>query len=139
MIRQWRQILFALWLLSQTLGFALPALSSVVGEEVPPCLVWEQSQAASHSYAASFRSGLVYDAEFSPATTQGLSDPAGTVPTIPAYDSGSVSTVQTAGAPRAPPVAEVGFVAAKGAPEATGFLGSKGFELKNGSSTFSVE
>jgi len=109
----WKTTWFCVWILSQTQGFALPAMPSVVGEEVPPCLVWEQSQGGNNGYDAGFQSGLGYDAEFLPATTQGLNDPVGTVPTIPAYDLCRIRTIQVAGAPRAPPVAEVGFLAAK--------------------------
>ena len=112
----WKTTWFCVWLLSQTQGFALPAMPSVVGEEVPPCLVWEQSQGGNNGYDAGFQSGLGYDAEFLPATTQGLNDPVGTVPTIPAYDPCPVSAIHVAGAPRAPPVAQVGFVAAKSGP-----------------------
>ncbi|WCJ57960.1 hypothetical protein NXS98_09485 [Fontisphaera persica] len=66
---------------------------------------------------------MVYDPEFPPATTQALSYPGGTVATIPAYDVCPVSTIQTAGAPRAPPVAEAGFLAAKGTANANRIAG----------------
>ncbi len=108
-------MLFALWLLSQTLGFGLPALSSVAEPEMPTCPPFEQRQAenATVVYDGRFLSRLVYDAESPPATTQALSEPAGTVPTIPAYGTCPISTIQFAAAPRAPPIAEAGFVAAK--------------------------
>lgn len=107
--------MFALWLLSQTLAFALPALSSVAERESPTCAAFEQCQAENDKivYDGCSLSCLAYDAEFPFATTQGSNDPFGTVPTIPGYVSGSNPSTRIAGAPRAPPVAEVGFVAAE--------------------------
>jgi len=118
MIVYWKALLFAFWLVSQALGFALPALSSVAERQLPTCPAYEQCQAGNTKvvYDACSLSCLVYDAESPPATTQGLSDPVGTVPTITAYDLCRIRTIQVAGAPRAPPVAEARFVAAKTAP-----------------------
>lgn len=109
----WKTLWLALWLLSQTLSFALPAQSSAAEREMPPCPVWERSRAGNHGYDSGFQSWLGCDTEFPPGTTQGLGDLAGTLPTILAYDLGWVSSIRTAGAPRAPTVAEAGFVAAE--------------------------
>lgn len=108
-------MLLALWLLSQTLGLALPTLSSVVQRESPFSPAGEEREAgnANVAYDACSLTCLVYDAESPPAKTHGLGDCVGTVPTIPAYDSCLVSAISVAGTPRAPPVAQVGLVAAK--------------------------
>jgi len=42
----WKAMLYALWLLSQTLALALPALSSVAELQTPPCPAREQTGAA---------------------------------------------------------------------------------------------
>ena len=75
---------------------------------------WTQNQPADHDYDAGFQSGLNYDAGLPFVTKEGLSDTVGTVPTIFAYDSWSVSTIRVSGAPRAPPVGRTGFLAAEG-------------------------
>ncbi len=110
----WKTLWLALWLLSQTLGFARPALSSVAEQGLPFCPAGEEREAGNANFAddAGSVSCVVYDAESAPATPQALSVPVGAVAT-PAYDSNPVSSMRTAGAPRTPPVAKVGFVAAK--------------------------
>lgn len=106
--------LLLVWLLSCTLGFVVPAVSSLADQEMPPVPGWGQVQPGNHAYDAGFKSGLDHDAELPSVTTERLNDLACTVPTIPAYDTWLLSTIRTVGVPRAPPVADVGFVAANG-------------------------
>lgn len=126
-------MLLALWLLSQTLGFALPAPPSVAEREMPPCLVWEQSQAGNHGYDAGFQSSLAWDPELASAAMAGWSDMGIPMQATPGYDCVPVSLYRKAGSPRAPPVEKAGFLAAEtgasrlrlnvfGEGEARGFL-----------------
>jgi len=58
----WKGTLLVLWLLSQTLGFALPARSNVAGQASPQHVARGQSQPGNHGYDGGFASfGDNYD------------------------------------------------------------------------------
>jgi len=117
-----------LWLLSQTLGFALPARPSVAGQEVPLRVAWEQNQGGHHGYDAGSQSCVIYDAELTSATTDGFNDRAVTGPNIVDYDSCLVTTIRIVGSPRAPPVENSEFLAAKSGTQLARELGAAGEE-----------
>ena len=116
MNKYWKNILVTIWFLSLTLNFTLPALSSVAEREVPPCPVWERSQAGNHGYDSGFQSWLGYGTEFPLAVRADGSNWGIRTKATHSYNSAPVSTTQVTGAPRALPVAEVVFVAAKTLP-----------------------
>ena len=103
-----------LWLLSQTLGFALPARPCVAGQDLPRRVAWEQNQGGHHGYDTGYQSCVIYDAELPSVTTEDSIDLASAMPNSVGYDSYLVSTIRIAGAPRAPPVEDFGFLAVKG-------------------------
>lgn len=107
-------MLFALWLLSQAMGFALPALSSVAERDVPLQAAREQNQGGSHGYDAGSQSRVVYDAELPHRTTEGFGDFVAVAPTTPPDDLFSLATISVVGAPRTPPAENAGFPAAEG-------------------------
>jgi hypothetical protein len=111
----WKGMLLVLWLLSQTLGVAVSAVSSVADQGWPSVSGWEQVQPANHAYNTGMKACLDYDAELSSVTTEGLRDPVAMARTTPSYDSCSVSTIRIAGAHRAPPAAKAQFLAAESA------------------------
>jgi hypothetical protein len=103
---------FALWLLSMALGFAVPAVSSVVDQEVPSVLGWHQPQLGNHDYDADSQSCLVYDAELSSVPTKALRGLVGIVPRIRAYDTCPVSTIAVVCPPRVLPAEKAELLAA---------------------------
>ncbi len=50
----WKRVVFAPWLLTLMLGFAVAAASGGVRQELLPCLGWEQNQAGNHGHDAGF-------------------------------------------------------------------------------------
>ena len=111
-----KRIWLALWLLSQSLGFALPARPNVAGQDPPRRLAWEQNQGGHHGYDTGDQSCGIYAAELPSVTTENLIDRASAVPKSVGYDSCLVSTIRSVGGPRAPPAENFGSLAAKETP-----------------------
>ena len=111
-----KRIWLALWLLSQSLGFALPARPNVAGQDPPRRLAWEQNQGGHHGYDTGDQSCGIYAAELPSVTTENLIDRASAVPKSVGYDSYLVSTIRSVGGPRAPPAENFGSLAAKETP-----------------------
>jgi hypothetical protein len=63
-----KRMLLMFWLLSQALGFALPTLSSVPGQEAPLRVAWEQNQLGNHCYEGSSLPHVAYDAKLASVT-----------------------------------------------------------------------
>ncbi len=121
----WQEMLLALWLLSQTLGFALPALPPVADQEALRCPTWRQNQ-SSDGYDASSQTRLLYDAKLPAVTTGGLSDLVAEVQVTFGYDSVPVCSIRIVGPPRAPTIGKARFLAAKRGTMFSSELGSAG-------------
>ena len=59
----WNGLLLVVWLLSQSLSFALPASPKVAEWEGSPGTTWERAQPGSHAYDTRFPSYVGYDAD----------------------------------------------------------------------------
>lgn len=106
----------ALWLLSQTVIFALPAQLDAAVHVVPVVPAWDQGQPSNDGCDAGFQSGLDYDAGLASVATEGFRHPCGVVRAASDYDSAPVSIIPNASSPRAPPGGKAGFLAAKTGP-----------------------
>ena len=103
-----------LWLLSHTLGFALPALSWG-SEQVPPSsLEWEQGQPTSHGYDTGFKSCAFYDAVLPSVTTERLGYSVERVRTTLCYDFPSIASIPKTRSSLAPSVVVDRILAAEG-------------------------
>jgi len=107
-------MLLIVWLLSQTLGFILPSMSTVAKEEVLTWSSCDQNQLGNDGYDSGFLSCLVYDTEQPYGTTASLSDFVAIVQAAPAYDTAPVLTSRNTGSPRAQLYGRAQFFAAEG-------------------------
>lgn len=105
-------MLFALWLLSQTLGFALPTLSAGAGQELPRGLALEQTE-GSDGYNAGVQLFLAYDVQLPPAPPATCNDLGVAALATCGYDHSPIFPFRKVGCPRAPTDEKVKFLTAK--------------------------
>jgi hypothetical protein len=113
-------MLLIVWLLTQTLGFILPSMSTVAKEEVLTWSSCDQNQLGNDGYDSGFLSCLVYDTEQPYGTTASLSDFVAIVQAAPAYDTAPVLTSRNTGSPRAQLYGRAQFFAAENLPKVGG-------------------
>ena len=93
-----KSLLLVVWLISQTQGFALPALPKVAEWEGFLGRTWEGAQAVSHTYDGRFRPCVDYDAAASSVTTRIERDPATTLYSAGSFAYDACSTFAAKGA-----------------------------------------
>lgn len=105
--------LLVVWLMSQMLGFALPALPGVAEPEMLPCRAWEQTQSVNNAYDAGCRSPLAYDGELAVVAVARWSELDMLTQATPSYDCAPGFLFRKVDSHRAPPFGEGRFLAAK--------------------------
>lgn len=121
-----------LWLLSQMLGSALPALPVVAEPETLPCRAWEKTQSVNKAYDAGCRSPLAYDGELAEVAVARWSEFDILTQAAFSYDCAPSFLSRKVDSPRAPPFGEGRFLAPKNEvtaltkfyPENAGFAGA---------------
>lgn len=109
----WNSLVLVVWLLSQSLSFALPTSPNVAEGVCSPGTTSEQAQAASDNYDARFQPYVDYDVLAPFVTTRIESDWIAQTQGAYAYDLATGFPFQVSASPRAPPVTEAELLAAK--------------------------